>query len=131
MVECCDGNDSAWAWAGYVLTFFDPAGESRARSHCRFVLPLVRFIPDSLTYSVPLFLKRQCDRTLGESSCPAVVDCLTARGYRGPALRCVAGWGGTTWTKRGGEGLSVDGSKVSCESALHAVLALGAGEMAV
>jgi hypothetical protein len=27
--------------------------------------PLIRFIPDSLTYSVPLFLKRQCDRTLG------------------------------------------------------------------
>ena len=25
----------------------------------------MHFIPDSLTYSVPLFLKRQCDRTLG------------------------------------------------------------------
>ena len=37
---------------------------ARARSHCRFVLPFIRFIPDSLTYSVPLFLKRQCDRTL-------------------------------------------------------------------
>jgi len=34
-------------------------------SHCRFVRPFIRFIPDSLTYSVPLFLKRQCDRTLG------------------------------------------------------------------
>jgi hypothetical protein len=33
------------------------------RSHCRLVLPLIHFIPDSLTYSVPLFLKRQCDRT--------------------------------------------------------------------
>jgi hypothetical protein len=31
----------------------------------RFVLPLIRFLPSSLTYSVPLFLKRQCDRTLG------------------------------------------------------------------
>jgi galactosylceramidase len=40
-------------------------GARRARSHCRFVLPLIHFIPDSLTYSVPLFLKRQCDRTLG------------------------------------------------------------------
>ena len=26
---------------------------------------LIHFIPDSLTYSVPLFLKRRCDRTLG------------------------------------------------------------------
>ena len=30
---------------------------ARARSHCRFALPLTNFIPDSLTYSVPLFLK--------------------------------------------------------------------------
>ena len=36
-----------------------------ARSHCRFVLLLIHFIPDLLTYLVPLFLKRQCDRTLG------------------------------------------------------------------
>ena len=40
-------------------------GGTRARSHCRFVQPLIHFIPDSLTYSVPLFLKRQCNRTLG------------------------------------------------------------------
>ena len=43
------------------------AGEARARSHCRFVLSSIHFIPDSLTYSVPLYLKRQCDRTLGEA----------------------------------------------------------------
>ena len=36
-----------------------------ARSHCRFVPPRIHFIPDSLAYLVPLFLKRQCDRTLG------------------------------------------------------------------
>jgi uncharacterized protein (DUF1501 family) len=35
----------------------------RARSHCRSALTLARFIPDSLPYSVPLFLKRQCGRT--------------------------------------------------------------------
>ena len=35
-----------------------------ARSHRRFLLPLIHFIPDLLTYSVPLFMKRQCDRTL-------------------------------------------------------------------
>jgi hypothetical protein len=40
-------------------------GLLRARSHCRFVLPRIRFIQDLLTYSVPLFLKRQCDGTLG------------------------------------------------------------------
>jgi hypothetical protein len=33
------------------------------RSHCHFVLSPIHFIPDLLTYSVPLFLKRQCDRT--------------------------------------------------------------------
>ena len=43
----------------------DEPGWARARSHCRFVPPLIHFIPDSLTQSVPLFLKRQCDRTLG------------------------------------------------------------------
>jgi hypothetical protein len=40
-------------------------GALRDRSHCRFVPPLIHFTPDSLTNSVPLFLKRQCDRTLG------------------------------------------------------------------
>jgi hypothetical protein len=34
---------------------------------CRLVLPCIHFIPDSLRYSVPLFLKRQCDRTLGRA----------------------------------------------------------------
>jgi pimeloyl-ACP methyl ester carboxylesterase len=41
-------------------------GKARARSHCRFVLPLIHFKPDSPRESVPLFLKRQCDRTLGK-----------------------------------------------------------------
>ena len=45
---------------------FRAAGEPWARSHCRFALPRIQFILDSLTYSVPLLLKRQCDRTLGE-----------------------------------------------------------------
>ena len=43
-----------------------PAGRQaskRARSHCRAVPPLTHVIPDSLTYSVPPSLKRQCDRT--------------------------------------------------------------------
>jgi hypothetical protein len=40
-------------------------GLARARSHCRFVPPLIHFTPDSLRDLVPLFLKRQCDRTLG------------------------------------------------------------------
>jgi hypothetical protein len=42
-----------------------PRGRDRARSHSCFALPLTHFIPDSLTYSVPLLLNRQCDRTLG------------------------------------------------------------------
>jgi hypothetical protein len=40
-------------------------GATRVRSHCRFAPPRIHFIPDSWTYSVPLFLTRQCDRTLG------------------------------------------------------------------
>jgi hypothetical protein len=40
-------------------------GGARARSHCRVVQPLIHFIPDLQRESVPLFLKRQCARTLG------------------------------------------------------------------
>jgi hypothetical protein len=40
-------------------------GGNRARSHRRFARPPISVIPDSLRYSVPLFLKRQCDRTPG------------------------------------------------------------------
>ena len=40
-------------------------GGLRARSQCRFVLLPIHFIPESLTSSIPLFLKRQCDQTLG------------------------------------------------------------------
>ena len=40
----------------------------RVLSHCRFVLPFIRFTPDVLRGSVPLFLKRQCDRTLASAS---------------------------------------------------------------
>jgi hypothetical protein len=50
-------------------------GEHRARSHCRFAPPLIHFIPYLLTYSVPLSLKRQCDRTPGgKTSDPSLVD---------------------------------------------------------
>ena len=34
----------------------DVEGLVRARSHCRFVLPLIHFITDLLTYSVPLYI---------------------------------------------------------------------------
>jgi hypothetical protein len=37
----------------------DNRGPVRARSHCRFALPLIHFIPYSLTYLVPLILKRR------------------------------------------------------------------------
>jgi hypothetical protein len=42
-------------------------GQARARPHCRFA-PLIHFTPDSRTYSAPFFLKRQCDRTLGQAA---------------------------------------------------------------
>jgi hypothetical protein len=41
-------------------------GAARARSHCHFRLPLIHFTPESPTIPVPLFLNRQCDRTLGD-----------------------------------------------------------------
>ena len=44
-----------------------PIGDAGARSHYHYVRPLVHITPDSLTYSVPLFLKQQCDRTLGDA----------------------------------------------------------------
>ena len=37
----------------------------RARPRCRVVPPPTHFIPGSLTYSAPLRLRWQCDRTLG------------------------------------------------------------------
>jgi hypothetical protein len=40
-------------------------GGARARSHWRYVQPLIRCIPYVLMHSAPLFLKRQCDPTLG------------------------------------------------------------------
>jgi hypothetical protein len=55
-------------------------GARRARSRRRFVLLRIHFIPCSLTYSVPLFLKRQCDRTLG-------VQPRRGRGLRHPRRR--------------------------------------------
>jgi hypothetical protein len=57
-----------------------PGGTPRARPHCRFVLSFIRFIPYSLTYSIPLFLKRQCNRT--------VCGC-TVRGARRAVARVV------------------------------------------
>jgi hypothetical protein len=47
------------------ITALALVGWHRAQSNCRFVLPLIHFITDSLSYSVPLLLKQQCDRTLG------------------------------------------------------------------
>jgi hypothetical protein len=43
----------------------DYDGTARARSHCHFGPPSFLFTPHARPYSAPLFLKRQCDRTLG------------------------------------------------------------------
>ena len=40
-------------------------GAGRLRSHCRFALPFIHFIPDALRDSAVVCVKRQCDRTLG------------------------------------------------------------------
>jgi hypothetical protein len=69
-------------WATFL---YDMHGKFRARLHCRFVLPLIHFIPYSLTYSVinmvPLFLNRQCERTPGE----LVWDTVAAFSPQSPA----------------------------------------------
>jgi hypothetical protein len=54
-----------WARRRRSTTTPFSGGARRAPSHCRSAPPPIHFIPYSLTYSVPLFLKRQCDRTLG------------------------------------------------------------------
>jgi hypothetical protein len=53
-------------------------GAPRARSRRRSAPPLTHFRPDSLTYSVTLYLKRQYDRTLGAHS--------TVQGLRGDTV---------------------------------------------
>jgi hypothetical protein len=56
-------------------------GPPRAQSHYRFVRPLFRFIPESLTgYSAPLFLKRQSDRTLGPAPAQAAGSTVELHG---------------------------------------------------
>jgi hypothetical protein len=62
-------------------------GRLRARSHCHFAPPSIRLIPDLLRYSVPLSLKRQCDRNLGRRS----VRSLVRFGRRGCCDRRAAG----------------------------------------
>jgi hypothetical protein len=66
----------------------DMGGEDRARSHCRFVPPLTHLTPNSLThtYSVPLFLNRQRDRTLGGDSDPAAAAAAGRARMRARAL---------------------------------------------
>jgi hypothetical protein len=61
-------------------------GRRRARSHFRFVPPLIHFIPDSRKDSVPLFLKQQCDRTLGRHLLQPASEDRVLRGQprRGP-----------------------------------------------
>ena len=66
----------------YPQNFGEYSGAARARSHCCCAPPHIHFIPDLPTYSVPLFLKRQCDRTLGVA------------GQEVPVPREEAGWYG-------------------------------------
>ena len=64
----------------------DPRGGARAPSHCRVVPPLTHSIPNSLTYSVPVFLKRQCGRTLGgaraDAACAGADRVRAGAGHR-------------------------------------------------
>ena len=61
-------------------------GLHRARTHCRFALLTVRFISYSVTYAVPLFLKRQCDRTQGLQRDPGALCGQGARPARGDTV---------------------------------------------
>jgi hypothetical protein len=65
---------------------------------------LIYFIPDSLSYSVPLFLKRQCDRTLGDPRAdhPAPAEGLDVQRQadRAAAAENDPGGGGVSHTMR-------------------------------
>jgi hypothetical protein len=67
-------------------------GEPRARSHCRFAPPLIHFTPESLTYSVHLFLKRQCDPTPGELLGADAACDFAVRARARPRARLARGW---------------------------------------
>jgi hypothetical protein len=82
-------------------------GQLRARSHCRFAPPRIHCIPDPLTFSVPLFLKRQCGRTLGQlllfgTSGGAAGRCAKILGYDLRAVssqRAGFGFGEAKWAR--------------------------------
>ena len=60
--------------------------KTRARSHCRVAPPLVQFIPDSLTYSVSLYLKRHCDRALHAPRLSLICAVSAGGQRRGPTV---------------------------------------------
>jgi hypothetical protein len=62
---CCSSSSPLSCRQGRAGVDGRQEGGDRARSHCRLVLSPIHVIPDFLRYSVPLLLKRQCDRTLG------------------------------------------------------------------
>ena len=64
-------------------------GGRRLRSHCSFALPLTHVPPDSRTCPGPLFLKRQCGRTLGERRRGALVP--DGRRHEPAGLAALAG----------------------------------------
>jgi hypothetical protein len=71
-------------------------GAGRARSRNRFAPPLTHFIPDPLTHSVPLYLKRQCDRTpqaRGRGSSRSACPRSSGLGWPGSG----GGRAGTAW----------------------------------
>jgi hypothetical protein len=70
--DLADGAASLEEWVRDIGGWVAPRARSHRHKHCRFVRPLVHFIPYLRTYSVPLFLKRQCDRTLGVPRRPQV-----------------------------------------------------------
>jgi hypothetical protein len=58
----------------------------RVRSHCHVVRLSILFTPDSLRDSMPLFLKRQCDRALAAPPERAGVARVDPLGPRDPRL---------------------------------------------
>jgi hypothetical protein len=56
--------------SGGCLSCAGGGGAGTGRSHCRFPLPLIHCITDSLTYSAPPNLTRPCDQTLGRGRAP-------------------------------------------------------------
>jgi hypothetical protein len=105
-----------WRLPGPRAILGPPGRRARARSHCRFPPPPIHFIPDPPRDSVPLFLKRQCDRTPGTSPCSASPGTRRPRAVR--SFKCQPAYclSGIIYRKHAGACEDDVGTRGSCQA---------------